>query len=103
MRINVALAAGLVLYGARRDLSWHFVIVIWLLVTLFFESAARLQQAFLQRVGHVNSTLLLSLFYFLFLTPYGVLYRRCFRKPVFRQRPSTFEEKRSISSFDRPF
>ncbi len=103
LTINFSLAAALVLYGIRRDFAWHLLLVVWLLLALRFERMAKFQQLLLVRVGRINSTLILTLFYFLFFAPYGLLYRCFFRKPAFQQRASTFEEKRKIGSFDRPF
>jgi hypothetical protein len=101
--INFSLMLSVILYSVRKDFIWHPVIGGWLTLTLFIPALKELQKKVLAVVGHVNSKILLTTFYYLFFSPFAVFYRLFFRNKAFIKADSRFEKKNSISSFDRPF
>ncbi len=67
------------------------VALLLLLAGLFVPAAARRFHVFWMRVavvlGHVNSRVLLSLMYYLVMTPYGIVSRLAGRDPLRRRSP----------------
>lgn len=94
---------AVILYAFRKDFTWHPVVMGWLILTLFIEGLREFQKVVLAKVGHFNSTVLLTAFYYLFFSPFSVIYKIFYRNPAFRKAQSRFQKKESISSFDRPF
>lgn len=101
--VNFCIMLSVILYTVRKDFHSHWVIGVWLVICLFSEKARSAQVKILKFVGFINSTILLSAFYFLFFTPFSVLYRMFFRNKAFVKADSRFAKKESISSFDLPF
>lgn len=101
--INFSIMLSVILYGIRKDFTWHPVIGSWLTLTFFFENLRELQKKILAKVGHFNSTILLTSFYYLFFTPFSLVYKTFFRNKAFVATAGRKEKKESISSFDRPF
>ena len=101
--INFAIMLSVILYSIRKDYVFHFLIAIWLVISLFTPKARALEKKLLGKVGHVNSTILLTSFYFLFFTPFSLVYKWFFRKESFKDGSSRLIEKNSISDFNLPF
>jgi hypothetical protein len=101
--INFSIMLGVLLYAFRKDFTWHPLVGGWLVLTLIFDQLKELQKKLLAKVGHFNSTILLSSFYYLFFTPFSFIYRGFFRNKAFTETTQRFEKKESISPFDRPF
>jgi hypothetical protein len=98
---NVAL--GLVLYLVRKDFTWHGAVILWLLLTLVFESCRKIQKNVFLKIGHFNSSLLLSVFYFFIFTPFSLFYKGFKRHESFLPASSRWIEKSDKCDFDRPF
>lgn len=101
--INLALVASFILWQVRKDFDWHPLIAGWLVLGFFVSPLRTFERKAMLTIGKINGTVLLGLFYFVALTPFSVLYRLFFRNRSFRKLSSTFEEKNSVSAFDRPF
>lgn len=101
--LNLGVVAALTLWQVRKDLSWHPVIALWLLLGFFTPPIRSFEKKAMLTIGKINGTILLTLFYYLIFTPFSFLYRPFFRHQSFRRSGSTFQKKESISPFDRPF
>ena len=101
--MNLAIVASFILWQVRKDFTWHPVIVAWLIGGLFLPALRTSEKKIMLTLGKINGFLILSVFYFIFFTPFSVFYRWFFRHKSFKTLSSTFETKTSISPFDRPF
>lgn len=101
--VNFCIMLSVILYSVRKDFQWHWVVGVWLILCLAIPTLREFQKTILKYVGHINSTILLTTFYFLFFTPFSFFYRAFFRNAAFKEANSRFVKKESISEFDRPF
>lgn len=101
--MNIALVASFILWQVRKDFAWHPVILAWLTGGFFIPQLRTAERKLMLTLGKINGFLILSVFYFLFFTPFSVFYRWFFRHKSFKKLSTTFEEKTVISPFDRPF
>lgn len=101
--VNLSIVASFILWQVRRDFTWHPAIVAWLIGGFFVPQLRNAERKIMLTVGKINGFLILTVFYFIFFTPFSFFYRWFFRHQSFRIQSSTFEHKTSISPFDRPF
>lgn len=101
--VNLAVVAGLILWQARKDFTFHPVIILWCATGFFVPALRRIEKKLMLAVGKVNGFILLSVFYFLAFTPFALCYRWFFRHKSFVKSDSTFVTKTSLSDFQRPF
>jgi hypothetical protein len=92
-----------VLYSIRGDWLWHPLVLALLIISLVDRRLISLEKRILQIVGKVNSVFILTIFYFLFFTPFSFIYRALFRNPAFKKSSNRFIDKKDISPFNRPF
>jgi len=101
--LNVALAASLTLYFIRKDFHLHWIPVGWMLGCFFSVKMTNMQVEFFKKIGHINSSIILISFYFVFLTPFSIFYRVFFRHPSFKSGKSSWIKNDQNCDFDRPF
>ena len=101
--VNIAIVASLLLWQVRKDFTWHPFVGLWFVAGLFLPAFKLAERKLMLTLGKINGFLILSVFYFLFFTPFAVFYRWFFRHRSFKKMSSTFESRVSISPFDRPF
>lgn len=101
--VNVGIVLSIILFVSRKDFLWHPVILIWVSICFLSPKARKIQERAFHILGKINSTIILTIFYFLFFTPFGLIYRLFFRHDSFKKNESTFMSKTSISDFNRPF
>ncbi|MFL5783236.1 MAG: hypothetical protein ACJ76H_01420 [Bacteriovoracaceae bacterium] len=101
--VNLGIVASIILWQVRKDLSYHWPIALWVMAGFMIPSLRTFERKAMLTIGKVNGTILLSVFYFLFFTPFSFIYRWKFRHPSFKKLDSCFIVKDSISDFDRPF
>jgi hypothetical protein len=97
------LALGIILFLIRRDFAWHGVILLWLVLNLVFKPCREIQKKIFFKIGHFNSTILLSVFYFLFFTPFSLFYKSLKRHESFQPSTSRWTKRDDQCDFDRPF
>jgi hypothetical protein len=103
LSVNFSIMLSVILYSVRKDFLYHPVIAGWLVLCLFYSPARESQKTILKFIGHVNSRILLTTFYFLFFTPFSFFYRAFFRNKAFNKADSRFTVKESVSDFNLPF
>ena len=103
LSFNVFLAFSLSLYLTRRDFQLHWIPLVWMLGCFISEKIAINQLKVLKKIGNLNFIVILSLFYFLFFSPFSVLYRVFFRHSSFKAGTSTWITKDQVCDFDLPF
>jgi hypothetical protein len=101
--VNFAIMLSVILYSVRKDLTLHPLILAWFSVCLIFRKPRSFQHTVMKTFGMINSTILLSAFYFLFFTPFSIIYRLFFRSKAFKKSHGRLSEKTSISDFQYPF
>ncbi len=101
--LNVFLVMSIIVYTARKDFLYHWPILVWTILCLISDRIRTLEFKAFQIVGKINSSIFLTVFYFLFFCPFSVIYRIFFKNSAFKDASSRFVEKNSISDFSRPF
>ena len=101
--VNLAIVVSFILWQIRKDFLFHPVILAWLGLSFFLPQMKTAEKKFMLTLGKINGFLLLSLFYFVFFTPFSFFYRWFFRHKSFEKTTSTFITKNQISDFQRPF
>jgi len=101
--VNVAIAASCLIYLNNGPLYYFWIIGLWLLGCVVSDRLNGLQLSLFKLLGRMNSTIILSLFYFLFFTPYSIFYRLFFKHSSFRKGTSFWVRKDQNCDFDRPF
>jgi hypothetical protein len=101
--VNAVLAEGIFLYLFRKDFTYHPILMLWLMTCLFWAKARAWHLTFFHALGFINTRLILGSFYFLFFSPFSVLYRIFFKKNSFGLKGGALVKKDTISSFDQPF
>jgi hypothetical protein len=101
--VNLGIVAAVILWQARKDFTWHPVILLWIIAGFFIPQLRNFEKKAMLAIGKINGTILLTAFYYLAFTPFSFFYRWFFRHQSFKKSDSTFEMKNSISPFDRPF
>lgn len=101
--INFAIVLSILSYLFRHDFLLLPFIGSWLLVVLVNLKFREFSKQFIKKLGAINSGLILTLFYFLFFTPFSIFYKAFFRNKAFLKSSSRFVKKDSISDFQYPF
>lgn len=101
--VNVALMASIFIYFNNGEIHFYWISGLWLVGCLLSDRLNGLQLGFFKLVGRMNSTIILSLFYFLFFSPYSIFYKVFFKHSSFRKGTSSWIKKDQKCDFDRPF
>lgn len=101
--INLGIMASLLLWQLRKDLTFHGIIAAWVIAGFFLAPLRVFEKKAMITIGKINGTILLTIFYFVFFTPFSFLYRWFFRHESFRKGRSTFIAKTDACDFTRPF
>ncbi len=99
----MAIVASIVLWKFRGDFRFHWIVLLWLAGGFFIPFLRKTEKNFLHVVGKFNGAIILTIFYFVFFTPYSFLYRAFFRNKSFGKSNSTFVLKIDSPDFTRPF
>jgi hypothetical protein len=101
--VNVAIAAGLLIYLNNGSIYYFWISGLWLFGCIVSDRLNGLQFSLFKTLGRMNSTIILGLFYFLFFSPYSIFYRLFFKHSSFRKGTSFWIKKDQSCDFDRPF
>ena len=101
--LNVGLAVSLSLYFFKKDFQHHWIPLLWMTSCFVSDKLNQFQLIFFKKVGHFNSLILLSLFYFLFFSPFSIIYKLFFIHSSFETSKSYWIKKDQNCDFDRPF
>lgn len=101
--VNLAIVVSLFLWKIRGDFTSHWVVLLWLIGGFLLPALRSAEKKALHAVGKFNGMILLTVFYFVFFTPYSILYRAFFRNRSFEKQNSTFVLKTDTPDFTRPF
>lgn len=94
---------SIIIYGVGGNAPWYYGGIFLLMLSLLSGKIRSWQKMLLVKIGLINSQILLFIFYFLFFTPFSVLYRLFFRNQAFIRADSRLVKKDSISDFSSPF
>jgi hypothetical protein len=101
--VNLGIVAAAILWQIRKDFSYHWIIALWVVAGFLVPNFRTFERKVMLTIGKINGMILLSVFYFLFFTPFSFFYRWKLRHPSFRKLNSSFIVKDAISDFERPF
>jgi hypothetical protein len=101
--INFTLLLGILLYGVRGDLDFHYLLLVYFIAAGFFKQTIHIEQKAIRFFGRINSTIILLIVFYFILTPYSFVYRSLFQNKSFGKAGGRFIIKDKISSFDLPF
>ncbi len=98
---NISLAV--ILYIVRKDFTYHWVLALMFILALFYSRVLNLQKRMFLFIGQMNSKIILVSFYFVFFTPFSILYKLFFRHSSFKDSKTSFVVKKDRCDFERPF
>jgi cytochrome b subunit of formate dehydrogenase len=98
---NVSLSV--LLYVIRKDFAFHWILALLFAACLIFPHVLALQKKLFLFIGYTNSKILLTVFYFLFFTPFSWFYKLFYKHESFRQADSQWVAKDDSCNFNTPF
>lgn len=101
--LNAGIAISLVLYFTRKDLVYHWIPLLLVISCFISDRLNQILLLFFRQLGHVNSRLILTIFYFFIFTPFSVIYRLFFLHDSFKKGKSSWIKNDRICDFDQPF
>lgn len=100
---NSAVVISIITFSLQFDLLVQLFIWAWFILCLFNFKLRNSSKKIITTLEKINSAIILTLFYFLFFTPFAFIYKGFFKNRAFIKSHSRYVKKDSISDFQYPF
>jgi hypothetical protein len=94
---------GIILYVMRKDFLFHWIVGVLFLLCLLFPKVLDFEKKVFSFIGHTNSKIILTVFYFIFFSPFSLIYKLFFRHDSFKASQKRLVAKTERCDFERPF